>query len=280
VKQSKRHHYLAQSFQQRFTDAAGKLYIFDKRRRHAGVRYGIPKNEFVQTDLYTIIEKDGSRDTSLENWYSKLESDIAPIIDKIAKEARAQRLPLLSFFERSTWDMFFYHQQKRGPDIFRKLGLVQRLSQLLPNLIAEFERDFRPLTPNEREEFKSPATFERLTQYASVRARGQGSSMVMSALAARGIAVALITNPNKSFVIGDYPLARMGPDGTLSHPETELWLPIAADVAVSPWGNTASEKLILIGTEHVRTINKVIFDHSNVIAGRSEALIRSLADLL
>lgn len=102
----------------------------------------------------------------------------------------------------------------------------------------------------------------------------------MSALAARGIAVALITNPNKSFVIGDYPLARMGPDGTLSHPETELWLPIAADVAVSPWGNTASEKLILIGTEHVRTINKVIFDHSNVIAGRSEALIRSLADLL
>jgi hypothetical protein len=137
----------------------------------------------------------------------------------------------------------------------------------------------RPLTDQERAEIFSPAAIDRMIQHASVQARGRGSEEVVAILAAMGIAVALIRSPKKSFVLGDHPLARMGPTGELGHPATELWMPIAPDVAVSPWGSPMKEKLIVIEGDDVRRVNETIFKHSNIVAARSDALIRSLAGL-
>ncbi len=240
----RRHHYVAKSFQRRFADAEGKLYVFDKGDPRAGIRRKIPKKSFVQWDLNTIEQKDGSRDTSLETWYSKLETDVAPIIDKIVDAARARDTPNLTETERNLWDNFSYHQQKRAPDIFYRLGLVQRFDSFLQREIAEFEREVRPLTADEREELNSPKAVSRMIQYASAHARGRGSEEIIATLARCGLAIALIAKPNKSFIIGDHPLARMGPDGKLGHPATELWFPIASDVAVFALGASSFGKAL------------------------------------
>lgn len=270
---------MAKSFQRRFTDVEGKLYVFDKCDPRAGVRHKVPKKSFVQRDLNTIEQTDGSRDTSLEAWYSKLETEVAPTIEKIVDAARARRTPNLTEVQRNVWDNFSYHQQKRAPDIFRKLGLEQRFGESLEREIAQLEREIGPLPAEVLEELKSPKTARRMIQHASVHARGRGSEQVIAALAERGIAIAMIAKPNKSFILGDHPMARMGPDGNLGHPATELWFPIASDVAVSPWGPAFAEKLYLFSGDDVRRVNTVIAENSNIIAGRSEALIRSLAGI-
>lgn len=275
----RRHHFVPQMLQRRFTDAAGRLCVYDKRRPEAGVFATTPGNAFVQKDLNAIELKDGSKHVGLEIWYSELEGEVAPIIDKIVERARARKVPGLTDDERIVWDNFIYHQQKRAPDVFERLGLVQDFEKDLPARVSEYEREERPLTDEERAEIFSPAAIERMIQHASVQARGRGSDEVVATLAALGIAVAIIISPKKSFILGDHPLARMGPTGELGHPATELWMPIAPDVAVSPWGQPKKEKLIGIEGDHVRRVNETIYKHSNIVAARSEALIRSLAGL-
>lgn len=275
----RRHHYFAEDFQQRFTDAEGRLFIFDKRRPQVGVRRDTPHNSFVKRDLNAFTETDGTRNTELETWYSQLEGEVKPIIEKIVEAARALQVPSLSEAERNVWDNFFYHQQKRAPDIFHKLGLVETFDQDLEREIAEYERDIRPLTTEEHELLRSPEGKQKIIQNASVQARGHGSEEIVATLAGHGLAMAIITKPTKSFIIGDHPLARMGPDGKLGHPATELWFPIASDVAVSPGGPRGFERLVPVSSDDVRRVNKVVAENSNIIAGRSEALIRSLAGL-
>ena len=98
------------------------------------------------------------------------------------------------------WDNFFYHQQKRAPDAFERLGVVAELPGELDRYIAEAEaRSPRPFTPEERAVVKSPEGLARIVQAASVQARGRGSQEVKVALAARGLAFARITSHNKSF---------------------------------------------------------------------------------
>lgn len=275
----RRHHFVPLLLQRRFTDANGRIFVFDKRRSEAGVFATTPGNAFVQKDLNSLELKDGSKHVGLELWYSELESEVAPIIDKIVERARAGRVPGLSDDERDVWDNFVYHQQKRAPDIFERLQLVQEFEKELPARVAEYEREVRPLTEEERAEMFSPEGKKRMIQHASVTARGRGSEEVIATLAALGIAAALIKSPKKSFILGDHPQARMGPDGRLGHPATELWMPIATDVAVSPWGPPNEEKLIAVEGDHVRRVNEIIFKHSNVVASRSEQLLRSLADV-
>jgi hypothetical protein len=201
------------------------------------------------------------------------------VIKKITDRARARKIPGLTDEERNIWDNFVYHQQKRAPDAFERVGLIADFEKDLPRFIEQYVREVGPLTEVERAEFGSPEVIKRMIQQASVKARGRGSEEVIEMLANRGISVALITAPNKSFILGDHPLSRMGADGRLGHPDIELWLPIASDVAVSPWGAPMKEKLIEINGDHVRRVNEVIYIHNNTVAARSERLLRSLARL-
>jgi hypothetical protein len=273
----RRHHFVPLMLQRRFTSPQGKLYLYDKRRPEAGIYATNPVNAFVKKDLNAIENKDGTRDAGLEQWYAELEGEIAPIIDKIVESARRRQKPALTGDERNTWDNFAYHQQKRAPDVFERLGLVKDFRANYESHIEWFQKEVRPLTPEERRDLMSPETIERIIQHASVTARGKGSEEVIEVLAQRGIAIAVILQPNKSFIIGDHPLSRMGPGGELQQPTTELWLPIASDVAVSPWGQAGTEKLVGVTTDGIRRVNEEIFKHSNVVGACSEALLASLA---
>jgi hypothetical protein len=196
------------------------------------------------------------RDTSLEQKYSQLEGATAPIIEKIVARARIRQLPQLMDAERDIWDLFFYHQQKRAPDAFERLGLVEDFRNQLATMVYEFERDYRPLTSFERTEIYTPEAFERMVQSASVGARSDDGEIVRAVLKSRGIMVGLVASKKKSLILGDHPQARMGP-GNLDNSQTELWMPIAADVAVSPWGAAMTEELYSISDQDARKINSM-----------------------
>jgi hypothetical protein len=91
----------------------------------------------------------------LESRYSVLESEVAPVIERIVVQARLEKLPRLTEAERNIWDNFVYHQQKRAPDAFHRIGLVSNFEKDLQRFVEEFEREHRPLTEQERADMLS-----------------------------------------------------------------------------------------------------------------------------
>lgn len=273
--QPKRHHHVAQHIQKRFADGEGYLYAYDKRRPRGGVFKTTPVNLFVEKDLYTVREKDGSRNTKLESWYSELEGAVTPLLDHIVSSCLAGHLPRLKREETRLWSTFFYHQQKRAPDIFSRLGLEEDFYSDLQGHIANYEREHGPLAEGDRRALESPAALRRILEFARASARAAPGDEVMDVLAARGLAFA-ITPPNKAFIVGDHPQARRG-GSDLSQSDVELWMPIASRIAVSPWGEPGTETLIPVTPGDVRVTNRIIFEGSNIVASRSPALTKSLA---
>lgn len=275
---SRRHHIVPLMIQRRFLDEDGFIAYFDKRRPHLGVLRVNPINAFVERDLNSTVTNEGVRDASLEREFAELESEAKVVTDRILEAAQRRKIPRLSPDERLLWDTFFYIQQKRAPDVFQRLGFVDVLKNDLSSYLDEYERNVRPLTEVAREWFQQPETMARLIQNVTVKARSGCGEEVIAVLAKRGLAVAAIQDPKKSFILGDHPLARF--NGRLDDPKNEVWMPIAPDVAVSPWQTRDRGEICTdISTENIRLINRTIFDNSNVVASRSEVLLRSLAGL-
>lgn len=69
-----RHHYLPRLIIDRFVDDNGMLHVFDKRSPDRGVHAQSPRDTFVEKHLYSTKRKDGTRDRSLEDWFSTLKA--------------------------------------------------------------------------------------------------------------------------------------------------------------------------------------------------------------
>lgn len=273
----KRHHFNPQMLLRRFSDEDAKLYFFDKRRQEKGVLRTTPKDLFVQRHLYSTIEIDGTRDTSLEQYYARIESIADRIIEKITSAARSGKLPNLSESEKGEWDNYLYRQWSRVPDL--QVNIQNKFDGILAESIKEFEKDVRPLTAEERASLEKPETRTRLKHNSRIKALSAPPGEAVELLSTLGLGVAAITRSNKSFVIGSLPVAKLTlPNRThISDPSVEVWLPIASDVAVSPFGSKGSERLIQLDRDrHIRALNTAIFRQSTVIAGRSKELITSL----
>src|SRR5438105_4470473 len=98
--------------QKRFTDERDRLYFYDTRYPEEGVRRTTAGSLFCEGHLYSEIANDGTKDPSLERFFSSLETRIAPIIDKVIGAARRNQPPRLTRGEKATWDRFFVLQYK------------------------------------------------------------------------------------------------------------------------------------------------------------------------
>jgi len=276
----KRHHFIPQMLQRRFANPNGQLYSFDKRRSEDGVNPGNPANLFVEKHLYSIKRKSGDKDPELEIRLSKVEGAADSVIRKIEEAAANGRAPELSKEERDIWDLFFYVQWKRTPDCFESTKALVEFDETLQRSIGEFEHKSRLLTGAEREELKDPVAISGLKHNAKVGAVGLGSGEVTKALADKGVAILKIEAPNKNFILGSYPVAKLASPGHahISDPTVEIWLPISPKLAVSPGYAKGEERLIPTrNAKVIRCINEAIAKQSTVIAGSNEKLIVSLS---
>lgn len=272
----KRHHYNPEMLSRRFCDANGRIHFYDKRIRFSGVKTSTPQNVFVIGHLYSAINSDDTKDPSLEHYFSRIEGIANRLIDKIVAAARLGRHPLLKPSEKWVWDRYFYHQWSRVPEVFQP-ALVD-FENLLGHTIKDFENDIRPLTSEERQNLSDPKTIDRLRQNALVKSLSNPFGEALKIISSKGLGIAIIKNNRKSFVIGTIPIVKLTPRDTahLADPRVEAWLPISHDVAVTPYGAQGTETLALAEDPNIRKINEAIFHQSDVIAGRSKALITSL----
>jgi hypothetical protein len=79
----KRHHYVPEVVLRNFVNKDGTLFAYDKGLPHEGICRRHPSMVLRERHLYTSVSSDGARDVSQERTYSKLETPVRPVLDKI-----------------------------------------------------------------------------------------------------------------------------------------------------------------------------------------------------
>jgi len=273
----RKQHTVSEMLLKRFTNDEGKLYVFNKQTPKKGVHSASTKNKFWNTHFYSSYTNDGQRDVSLEKSFGKLESDTNPVIEKIVAAVRKGKNPNLAEEEKKTWDQFFCAQLIRTPDNMQKFDIEKILNRQIEKYIAKINTT-RPLNSIERHIIKDPKLREQHKQKIKVGALKIGTPKFLEFLNNRGLCIAKITSLKKSFIIGSLPITKItyGNQNPFSDLIAGIWLPIAHDIAVTPYAEKGEEKLVSIDDRNIRKLNEAITRQSTIIAGRSEKLIRSL----
>lgn len=273
-------HVVPRMLQKRFVDADGMLWVYDKRAPGRGLWRARPENVFKERHVYTVAGPDGSPNALVERALGHLESAADPVLTRIVERVRARQPLDLSAAERTTLLLFFYFQHKRSPEFFRALPLGDRIEDLAVSAIETIEAENGPMPPDMRADFLSAESLKQVEQATRMGVLLNVSPGIFGVLQARGIAVALIPRPNRCFVLGSLPLARfMSPRRRqdLGDPGSELWFPIASDVAMTTYGAKGENRIVHLETDPpIRQINGAIVGQSNVIASGSKELLLAL----
>lgn len=253
----KRHHIVPEMLLRNFTNKNGRLHFFRKSSEKKCILETVPHNFCVECELYTVYDPDGTADVSLEKQLSRLEGEAAPVIRKIIEKARAGEPSGLTSFEKETWDRFLICQWARTPDM---------INQILSRGKKKTKEELTTL----KEKIGKKYLFYDLINPPPYRLKVLGD---------KGLLVATTHNSKKSFLIGSSPIARFGHGIPLTDPTVEFWLPIAQDVAVTPYFARGHEELRKAQDATVRKINEETFRQSSAIGGCSYNSIASLAGL-
>ncbi len=274
----KRHHFVPKVLLKRFADDEGWLHSFSKLDAVGAVRKTRPENLFIQSHYYSEVETDGSRDTRMEDWLSKLENSISPILDRIVDAVENDRLPNLSEIEKQIWTRFFITQWRRVPDLHDKTR-EDFATKEFDNVIERVKERF----PNRNDEIASLNTKEqkaRIIRNAYVRMLELPPSEPERIINERGIIYLSARNSGKSFIIGSRPVIQMNftQGRTLADHSSEMWLPIASKVAMGVGYQWEREKLMYLNDPRaMRYLNTSIARHSTSFASCSEKLTASLS---
>lgn len=277
----KRHHYVPQFLLHNFTDENGDLHFFTEKNKCREVLKAKPDNVFHQKHLYTSINDDGSKDTTLETEYADLEGKASGLIARLIKQVRNESTPAFSEEDHELWNLFFYNQWRRVPDMhdayFNDNEFFDAIAQ------EASKKDFPP----EYFEFlealeQNPELKEKIKQNAKVQVLSTDGDRVLNFMKSLGLGIAHIKKPNKSFVIGSLPIIKLT-QGTRTHildAGNEIWFPIAHDVAVCSTVDAPKEIVIIEPTdEDIRYIVEASYRQSTAVAGKSPKLIASIANI-
>ncbi|WP_398466531.1 DUF4238 domain-containing protein [Tardiphaga sp.] len=270
----KRHHFVPEMLQKRFVDEAGLLHFYNKRTPEKGVQSTRPGNLHVKTHLYSKILSDGTKDVALELRYAALEGVAEPIFAELVNAALRGRTPRIPSTTREVIDHFAYEQMRRVPEFHEQIMPTSDSERQIRLALDEYERRFRKVPAEQRENTLRPSSIEEFRQNARVGALSRHSPRVMRALASKSLVIAR-TRTKLSFMIGSRPVVRSR--GNLPDPATEVWLPIGANVALLYIGERWESPPIYDVPDHtVRRLNDTIAAQSAMFAGRSGKLILSV----
>ena len=103
----------------------------------------------------------------------------------------------------------------------------------------------------------------------------------IESLAGQSLCFSPLRNPNstRKFIIGSDPFVRLEEDEKIffSSQFLEIWLPLAADVAVA-WSPGTDDILREMKDKDVWKLNLRVFSQSSVVAGCSQILIESIVN--
>lgn len=276
----RRHHYIPLMLLRRFETTNGKIFYYNRRFKKKKILETTPENIFLQNNLHTVIQRDGSKDLSLEINLSEMESAASDIISKIINNARDGYAVKLNQTEKEIWDAFFFTQWKRTPDFHEKIYIDDEIDLWLEEWRKEHETSEGPLTPEQERDYNNQLWRKRIRQNLKIEALAGDNPSVQKILRQKGLGIMRINKANKSFVMGSFPVIKLAHSNRshISDPTVEMWLPIAPDIAISP-APCRPEETILVEVNDdscIRAINSNIYKQSSAIAARSDKLIASL----
>lgn len=271
----KRHHFIPQMMLRHFADDDGKLWFWRRDFPIGEVKKAQTQNLFVEKDLYTFIASTGIKDVALETFFARLEGAGAKFINDLASIVRDNAVPSLDQSAWDFWHQFFYYHLKRTP------GAIAAFAENLgfQGKVDEAVAKIRQIRIEEGRDPDEAGLAERIFKNAVVVAQKAAPSQeVLKAFNDMGLAIYRIADPKKSFVIGDVPgvTARFRLSDNRMSPPT-LFLPLTWDIALGQTTNPKTVDLVRVECEQIRRMNIATTARSTLIAGRSDALLRSLS---
>ena len=250
-------HYIPKMLLKNFCDDSGQLSVFNKVEKKLYRRK--PEDVFVKRHLYTLKNaKDRSENYEVEEEFSRLESLADPVIQSIIKCARKRKLPDLSLENWNIVKRFYLALVRRNPEFMETILKQNKLfNNAFPTKDLERTYKIRFAAGNDSNNLIHTENFCRQT----------------------GLMIAVICKRKRSLVIGSYGFSIIQPRHE-DDPSQGSWLPIASDIAIGPTHDLGGESLLLLGNSNdwiIKRMNKASFERSRIVAGRSEALVRSLA---
>ena len=278
-----RNHYIPEMLLKNFCDDRGLLWVGDRKR---GTCYPTnPTNVFVQSKLYVKRDYSQAADSyEYEHSLSQIESKAAPAISSIVEQVRRGGNPLLDPELNKHFKVFV-------------IALTRRTPESQERVFSDSDRDFDEVVDSVMAEFLTQADYEvpeqdwfdrdpdvlklkRVMKSNHNANFAAGEHHILQKETERfshetGWGVALIRLPKRSFVIGSHGLTIIGRDGSIGG----SWLPIAHDVAVQITAFPDRGFRLDIERKNesiIKSINRATAMQSSIVAGRSEALVRSL----
>lgn len=256
-----------------FADVDGQLWFWRRDFKDGIPRKTKTENVFVEKDLYTITATDGTKDVALETFFSRLEGVGAKFISELADIIRKGKTPKLDQSAWEFWGQFFYYHLKRTPGAIAFFAEQMNFDEMIDNTHQKIKAVRAETGGDEGEQ----GLREKIPQNAIVMAqRAPPSKDVLALFETLGLAIYKVTNPGKSFVVGDVPGATAKfpmPNGQWSHPT--LFLPLTWDIAVGQLQGGRKVAIIDVDRDQVRRMNISTTARSCVIAGRSGCRPRS-----
>ena len=263
----KRHHYIPKMLLKHFADERGYLYSFDKESRDKSVKRRNPKTLFTERHLYSFHNSDGEKDYSTEREYlQQLEGKASPIVDKIVCTARQDELPNLTPNESDVWVEFLFTQWKRLPDLRDRSAFDQLQSEQNQQRYRKLKglADDEAIDLKEMEEFIQHEVWPRAITMSSEFVENR----ILPTLRRMNLWVGIVQKEQSGLFIGSNPIVKALPHLDLDHPDAEIWMPLAHDVAVV-LRHGQPDTLFYSTDEFNQKLNERVFEQSKVIAGRS-----------
>ena len=200
-----RHHYIPQWLLRNFLDSSGKIYGFVKSNPARGVFATTPKNLMVEKDLYTLLGESGPAGQAVEQGISGHEAQAKAVADTIITAVRNNAPPRLTPEERSICHHLHYWTWVHTPDIAAEKD--EHMEPFDGDAFLEWYGKERNLDAHDMaiaREFLHDPDHQKVVDHDShVRAVAAPPTLdVIADLEARGIRIARVARPKKSFVIG------------------------------------------------------------------------------
>ena len=275
---SKQHH-VPTHILNNFKNEKGEFFYYNKERAHKGIELRNTEKVFYRRHQYSLDKGDGSKEVSIESkHFLWLDNAVKLVIDKILEAVRLNYNPELSFVERQLWDYYFVTQYFRSPEVLHSDNTIKMSEENYYELLPEIREEVRQSWPDSEHLLNDEAFVKRMISNAPKSSLLSDRERPLKALKSRGLYFGHVANSKKSLVIGSFPVMRYNSNGSnhLADERTQMWMPISADVMVSPGKQSGGEDILDVTDSFVRKQNSYILMQSNEIGGRSAKLLKSL----
>ena len=278
-------HYIPQMLLKHFCDSDGLLWV--ARKGQDQPFRTTPRNVFAENNLYTkhtpVANPDRTgwtfqRDRSSEHILAQIEGAAADPIRQVITSARKRRLPELGPDPQDALKRFFFAIARRTPESQKRIRTPDAEARREVYILLSRQAESEGVTLPSEDDFYENPVFRELTDRLF---RNADASMAAGTIPSirrfedrffetRALAVLVITQRKRSFVVGSHGIAIVQgmPPGS--------WLPVTSDVAIAYHDDHQREKIGFLGTKHdkvIRAINDATASHSTMIAGSSRQLI-------